>query len=62
MAAHTFVSTQTSHHIITITPDGHLTVVGDSNSFMPEETQQLLEVLLIWQYGLEEVSSDETPK
>ncbi len=55
MAAHTTVSTQTSHHTITIVK-GTLTIAGDGETLTPDETQQLLEVLLIWQYGIEVVS------
>jgi hypothetical protein len=56
MAAQT-ISTQTPGHTITIA-DEKLTIKGDSETFSPEEMQQLLEVLLIWQYGLE-VNDDE---
>jgi hypothetical protein len=58
MATFTEVSTQISHHSITIR-DGELTITGDGSTLNPDETQQLLEVLLIWRYGFEEVDDIE---
>lgn len=52
------VSTQTLDHVITIA-NGKLTIKGDSETFSLEEMQQLLEVLLIWRYGLEVMADDE---
>ena len=47
------ITTTTQNHTIKVI-DGHLTITGDSETLTPEETDQLLEVLLIWRYGLEE--------
>jgi hypothetical protein len=54
MAAYSNVSTQTSHHTITIV-EGNLTIAGDGETLTPDEMLQLLDALLIWQYGLEAV-------
>ena len=53
-APHT-VTTHTQNHAIQVI-DGYLTIEGEQKTLAPEETQQLLNVLLIWRYGLEEVS------
>ena len=58
MMAHKYISTQTFDHVITIT-DGKLTIAGEQKILTPEETLLLLEVLLIWQYGLEAVMPDD---
>ena len=52
MAAYTTVSTITSKHIIKI-DNGRLTIAGDAETLELDEIMQLLEVLVIWQYGLE---------
>jgi len=49
------ISTVTRDHSIEVV-DGHLTIEGDQKTLTPEETEQLLDVLLIWRYGLEAVS------
>ena len=51
-AKHTITTTTQNHTIQVI--DGHLTINGVSETLTPDETDQLLEVLLIWRYGLEE--------
>ena len=58
MTAHKSISTQTLDHFITIA-DGKLTITGEQKVLAPEETLLLLEILLIWQYGLEAVISDD---
>ncbi len=58
MAAHTTVITQTPNHTISVR-DGTLTIDGKGNALNPDEIEHLLEVLLIWKYGLEEISSDD---
>lgn len=58
MAAYRQVSTQTLNHSITIT-DGTLTITGEQKTLTSDETLLLLEVLLIWQYGLEVVVPNE---
>jgi hypothetical protein len=57
MAGHT-ITTTTQEHSIEIV-DGYLTIDGESKTLTPKETDQLLDVLLIWRYGLETVSSDD---
>ncbi len=56
---------QTQHTIRTVTrnhtievANGHLTIKGEQEKLAPDETVQLLEVLLIWRYGLEATSPD----
>ena len=51
-ATHT-VTTHTQNHTIQVI-DGYLTIEGEQKTLTPDETDQLLEVLLIWRYGLEE--------
>lgn len=56
-----------AEHIMTITTQGHsieivdgcLTIEGEDKALTPDETQQLLDVLLVWKYGLEEVAIDD---
>ncbi len=57
MTAH-LIATTTSGHSIEVV-DGHLTIEGDQKTLTPNETEQLLNVLLIWKYGLEAVSVDD---
>lgn len=52
MGAHATVSAQTRQHSIII-KDGKLTITGDGNTLTLEETQLLLDLLLIWHYGFE---------
>jgi hypothetical protein len=58
IATFTNVSTNTLNHTIII-KEGSLTITGERDTLDPDETQQLLEVLLIWRYGLELVSPNE---
>lgn len=52
------ITAKTPTHSIEVV-DGYLTIAGEGNTFTPEEMERLLEVLLIWKYGLEAVSVDE---
>ena len=52
------IATTTREHSIEVV-DGHLTIAGDKKTLAPDETEQLLIVLLIWRYGLESVPPDE---
>ena len=56
MTEHIITTTTGSHSIEVV--DGHLTIEGDQKTLAPDETEQLLDVLLIWRYGLEIVPSD----
>jgi hypothetical protein len=56
-APHT-ITTHTQNHTIKVV-DGYLTIEGEQRVLTPEETRQLLDVLLIWRYGLEAVSVDD---
>jgi hypothetical protein len=51
------ITTVTRNHIIEVAND-HLTVRGEEERLTPDETEQLLEVLLIWRYGLEATPPD----
>jgi hypothetical protein len=57
MTEHIIATTTRAHAIEVV--DGHLTIMGDQKTLAPDETEQLLIVLLIWRYGLECVSPDE---
>jgi hypothetical protein len=57
MTEHT-IATTTREHVIEVV-DGHLTIAGDQKTLAPDETEQLLIVLLIWRYGLERVPPDD---
>jgi hypothetical protein len=57
MAAHNMVSTRTPNYTITIV-EGALTIEGKGKALSPDETERLLEILLIWRYGLEELPPD----
>ena len=57
---------QTEYTITTVTQDhtievvnGHLTIRGEQETLAPDETEQLLDALLIWRYGLEAVPVDD---
>jgi hypothetical protein len=51
------ITTVTQNHIIEVA-NGHLTIRGEEERLTPDETEQLLEVLLIWCYGLEATPPD----
>jgi hypothetical protein len=51
------ITTTTQSHSIEIV-DGHLTLDGDGQALNRDETEQLLEILLIWKYGFEEISPE----
>lgn len=58
------ISTETDRHLIEV-HEGCLTIGGklfpdDCVSLTPDETAKVLEVLMIWQYGLEVIASDTT--
>jgi hypothetical protein len=55
-AKHT-VTTQTQTHTIKVI-DGYLTIEGEQKMLTPDETEQLLDALLIWRYGLEAMPMD----
>lgn len=61
MSIYDFVSTTTSQHTIIIKNDS-LTITGNDMTLSPDETKELLDVLLIWQYGLEAISPDDVEK
>jgi hypothetical protein len=56
MTEHIIATTTRDHSIQVV--DGHLTITGDQKTLAPDETEQLLTVLLIWRYGLEKVPPD----
>ena len=53
----TCIIAKTEEHTIQIV-NGRLTITGGEITLTPNETEQLLEVLLIWKYGLEEMLID----
>lgn len=57
MAEHITTTTTEGHSIEIV--DGHLSIDGRDKTLTPGETEQLLDVLLVWKYGLEEVSVDD---
>jgi hypothetical protein len=57
MAGQSIVTTTQNHSIEIV--DGHLTINGEDKTLTPDETEQLLDALLIWRYGLEAVPTDE---
>ena len=56
--AEQIIATTTRSHTIEVV-DGHLTIRGEQETLTPDEVEQLLDALLIWHYGLEEVSDDD---
>lgn len=57
MAEHIITTTTEGHSIAIV--DGHLSIDGEDKTLTPGETEHLLDVLLVWKYGLEEVSVDD---
>jgi len=58
MATQRNVSAQTPRHTIAIA-EGKLTISGDGEALTDGETLLLLEILLIWQYGLEVITPND---
>jgi hypothetical protein len=56
--AEQIIATTTRSHTIEVV-NGHLTIRGDQETLTPDEVEQLLDVLLIWRYGLEELPVDD---
>jgi hypothetical protein len=56
--AEQIIATTTRSHTIEVVK-GHLTIRGEQETLTPDEVEQLLDALLIWLYGLEEVSDDD---
>jgi len=56
--AEQIIATTTRSHAIEVV-NGYLTIRGESEMLAPDEVEQLLDALLIWRYGLEEVPEDE---
>jgi hypothetical protein len=57
--AEQIIATMTRSHSIVVV-DGYLTIRGEQQTLTPDEVEQLLETLLIWRYGLEELPVDES--
>ncbi len=57
MAQQTIVTTTRSHSIEVV--NGYLTITGEQATLTPDEVEQLLDALLIWRYGLEELAEDD---
>jgi hypothetical protein len=55
-AKHTVAVVMRDHSITIV--EGHLTIRGEK-TLTPEETEQLLDALMIWRYGLDPASSDD---
>ena len=52
------ISTTTRSHIIEVV-NGYLIIRGEAEKLAPDEVEQLLDALLIWRYGLEELQEDQ---
>lgn len=48
---------QVGDHVVEII-GGSLSIDGEQKTFEANETEQFLDILLIWRYGLEKVSLD----
>jgi hypothetical protein len=57
MVEQTIATTTRSHSIEVV--NGHLTIQGEQAMLTPDEVEQLLDALLIWRYGLEELLEDD---
>jgi hypothetical protein len=57
--AEQIIATTTRSHTIEVV-NGSLTIRGEQESLAPDEVEQLLDALLIWRYGLEELPLDES--
>jgi hypothetical protein len=56
--AERIIETVTRSHTIEVVND-FLIIRGESDMLAPDEVEQLLDALLIWHYGLEEVQEDQ---
>jgi hypothetical protein len=56
--AEQIIATTTRSHTIEVV-NGYLIIRGESEMLAPDEVEQLLDALLIWRYGLEEVLEDQ---
>ena len=56
--AEQIIATTTRSHTIEVV-NGYLIIRGESEMLAPDEVEQLLDALLIWRYGLEEVQEDQ---
>jgi hypothetical protein len=56
MAEQIIAATTRSHSIEVV--NGYLTIRGEQETLTPDEVEQLLDALLIWRYGLEELPED----
>lgn len=56
--AEQIIATTTRSHTIEVV-NGYLIIRGKSEMLDPDEVEQLLDALLIWRYGLEEVQEDQ---
>lgn len=54
---HTITAATQSHTVEIV--NGHLTIKGQQETLSPDETDQLLNILLIWRYGLEAAPVDD---
>ena len=52
------ITTTTRNHSIEVV-NGHLTIRGEQETLTLDEVEQLLDALLIWRYGLEELLIDD---
>jgi len=57
--AEQIIATTTRSHTIEVV-NGYLSIRGEQETLTPDEVEQLLEALLIWRYGLEELPVDES--
>ena len=55
--AEQIIATTTQSHTIEVV-NGYLIIRGESEMLAPDEVEQLLDALLIWRYGLEELQED----
>jgi|GEM_PF-2840705 hypothetical protein len=53
--AEQIIASMTRNHTIVVM-NGYLTIRGEPEMLAPDEVEQLLDALLIWRYGLEEVT------
>ena len=56
--AEQIIATMTRSHTIEVV-NSYLIIRGEPDMLAPDEVEQLLDALLIWRYGLEEVQEDQ---